>query len=105
MVDVVKNNLDKIQQVCKQMGVKSLYLFGSGTDQKRYTDSSDLDFLYSFIPAKSEKELLDSYTYFDLLENLEDITGRNIDLVAEERIENRFFLARVEKEKIKIYES
>ena len=44
------------------------------------------------------------YDYFDLLWKLEAITGRKIDLVAEKKIKNKYFLEQVLKDRIKIYE-
>jgi len=36
---------------------------------------------------------------------LERITGRKVDLVAESEIRNKYFLKRINPEKIKLYES
>ena len=36
---------------------------------------------------------------------LEKIKGEKVDLVAEDKVKNKFFLSTVNKEKIKIYES
>ena len=104
MVDAVKNNLALIIETCKSMQVKSLYLFGSGARGKEYNLESDLDFIFQY---KKDNEGLPLYPfdYFDLLFTLEKITGKKIDLVAEEKIKNKYFLERVNKEKISIYES
>jgi predicted nucleotidyltransferase len=48
---------------------------------------------------------MSGYDYFDLLFKLEEITGRKIDLVAEEKVRNKYFLDRINKEKIPVYES
>lgn len=104
MVDIVKNNLDKIVDVCKQMQVKSLYLFGSASRPNDYSHDSDLDFLFQFI---NDKDGLPTggYNYFDLLFKLEEITGKKVDLVAEERIQNKYFLKSIAQDKTKIYEA
>jgi predicted nucleotidyltransferase len=100
---VIKNKLSEIIKTCEQMQVKSLYLFGSGV-REDFNTSSDLDFLFSFKSDKDGNLLPPFYDYFDLMFELEKITGRKIDLVAEERITNKYFLNRVSKEKIRIYE-
>lgn len=104
MVTIVKDNIDEIVKICKKMQIQSLYLFGSGSDERKFKKSSDLDFLYQF---KKDKHgfTLSQYDYFDLLFSLEEITGKKIDLVAEEKIKNKFFLERINQVKIKIYES
>lgn len=104
MVAIVENKMEEIKELCKKMQVQSLYLFGSGTSEKSFTKESDLDFLFQF--KKDDQGLLVSgYDYFDLMFDLEKITGKKIDLVAEERVKNKFFLSRINNEKIKIYES
>ena len=104
MIAIVKDNINEIIKICERMQVRSLYLFGSASDEKNFTKTSDLDFLYQF--KKDENGLpVSQFDYFDLMYSLEKITGKKIDLVAEEKIKNKFFLARVNEEKIKIYES
>ena len=104
MIAIVKDNIDEIVQTCKRMQLQSLYLFGSASNENRFTKNSDLDFLYSFKKDKNGLTI-SQFDYFDLMFSLEKITGKNIDLVAEEKIKNKFFLERVNGEKIKIYES
>ena len=104
MVSAIKANIDEIKKLCERMQVQSLYLFGSGTNEKKFKKKSDLDFLFQF--KKDEHgSPVSEYDYFDLMFELERITGKKIDLVAEEKIENKFFLDRVNQEKIKVYES
>lgn len=104
MTGAVKNNLDKIIEACNQMQVKSLYLFGSGTREKDFNNSSDLDFLFQF-HLNSDGLAKGKYDYFDLMFKLEEITGRKVDLVYEPKITNPYFLQKVNAEKIKLYES
>lgn len=104
MVDVVKNNLDKIVDTCKQMRVKSLYLVGSGARVSDYSSRSDLDFLYS-MKTENEEANENRFDSLDLLFKLEEITGKKVDLIAEERIRNKFLLRSLLEDRIKIYEA
>ena len=104
MIAILKDNMDEIIETCKRMQLQSLYLFGSASNEKKFTKNSDLDFLYKFKKDKNGLTI-SQFDYFDLMFRLEEITGKKIDLVAEEKIKNKFFLARVNSEKIKIYES
>lgn len=104
MNSIIQNKLSEIIKTCEQMQVKRLYLFGSAV-RKDFNTKSDFDFLFSFKSDKDGNLLPPFYDYFDLMFELEKITGRKVDLVAEERISNKYFLNRVGKEKIKIYES
>ncbi len=104
MVAAVTNNMDKIIETCKKMQVESLYLFGSGTNSSKFNEESDLDFLFRF--KKNEEGIsISDYDYFDLMFTLEEITGKKVDLVAEEKLINKYFINRLNKEKIKLYES
>ena len=103
MNSIIKNKLSDIVKTCEQMQVKSLYLFGSGV-RNDFNKESDFDFLFSFKNDKEGNLLPPYYNYFDLMFELEKITGRKVDLVAEERIRNKYLLDRISKEKIKIYE-
>lgn len=48
MVSVVKDNSEEIKNLCEKMQTQSLYLFGSGSNEKNFTKKSDLDFLFQF---------------------------------------------------------
>ena len=104
MIEAVRNNIRRIEDVCKTMKVKSLYLFGSAARGTDFDESSDLDFLFTFIRNENGFSL-SGYDYFDLLFKLEEITGKKVDLVAEEKIRNKYFLDRINKEKVPVYES
>lgn len=104
MIPEIKKNLDKIIETCKQMQVKSLYLFGSAARSNDYTEESDIDFLYSMF--MDEKGLpVSNYDYFDLLFKLEEIIGRKVDLVSEKGIRNKYFLKSIMDDRLKIYEA
>ena len=104
MVDIVKNNLDKIQEACKLMQVEALYIFGSGARENDFNSKSDIDFLYRMI-INEEGLPVGGFDYFDLMFKLEEIIGRKIDLVPEKRIRNKYFLSSILEDRIKIYEA
>ncbi len=104
MVEIVEKNLAEIIDTCKKMQVKHLYLFGSGSRENTFKSESDLDFLFQFINDSTGMPV-SGFDYFDLLFKLEEITGKKVDLVAEERIRNKYFLKSISESKIKIYEA
>jgi len=104
MIKEIENNIDKIVETCKQMQVQSLYLFGSAARGTDYSDASDIDLLYTI--ATDERGLpVAGYDYFDLMWKLEEITGKKIDLVAENGIRNKYFLKSILEDRVKIYEA
>lgn len=104
MIPAVKNNMDQIVDTCRKMQVRSLYLFGSGAREEDFNSESDLDFLFQF-KVNEEGMPLAGYDYFDLQYSLEAITGKKVDLVAQEKLLNKYLLDRINKEKVKIYEA
>ncbi len=47
MVEIVEKNVEAIKELCERMQVQSLYLFGSGSSEKKFTNKSDLDFCFN----------------------------------------------------------
>ena len=91
MINIVKDNLAELRNICRQYHVKSLYLIGSATDSSRFDGDSDIDLLYRF--AKNEiPEMEYADNYFSLLFALQNFFNRRVDLVAEEKINNPYFL-------------
>jgi hypothetical protein len=87
---------EQIRESCEQFEVERLDLFGSGARADFDEERSDLDFLVSF-----EEQTKIGYfnRYFGLLERLQEIFKRKIDLVEEKAIENPYFKRVVERER------
>ncbi len=104
MVNLIQNNIQSILAACNRHHVKSLYLIGSATNELKFSENSDVDFLYRFRKDKiSEDEYADNY--FDLLFTLEKLLNRKVDLVPEDKLKNPYFIERINNTKIKLYES
>jgi uncharacterized protein len=92
----------RLDELCRRFRVEILYLFGSAAAGDFREDSSDLDFLVRFQPA-TPREHADHY--FGLLEELENLFGRPIDLVEEEAIRNPYLRDSIESSRHLIYEA
>ncbi|GAA4462753.1 nucleotidyltransferase domain-containing protein [Nemorincola caseinilytica] len=102
MIALIENNIQAIRDVCKKHHVRSLYLIGSTTRPDHFNDSSDIDLLYRF--RKEDIPEMDyADNYFDLLFTLQDMLGRKVDLVAEEKMRNPFFIKSIDRDKQLIY--
>lgn len=104
MVDIVKNNLDKIIDTCQEMGVKSLYLFGSAARGNDFGEGSDVDFGYE-MQRDNDGMFTTKYDFFDLLWKLEEIVGRKVDLVYTKGIRNKYMLNSIKEDEVKLYEA
>ncbi|MCH7908339.1 MAG: nucleotidyltransferase domain-containing protein [Candidatus Hydrogenedentes bacterium] len=97
---LLHNKLDQIGELCQRHRVKSLEVFGSAAGDDFDLQRSDVDFLVEFLPL-DEGQYAD--TYFGLLEGLERLLERPVDLVMTSAIRNRYFLESAEKTRTPIY--
>ena len=96
---------DQLASICRRFGVRRLDLFGSGTGRaKRAFDSqcSDLDFVVQFDDVLA---LGPADQFFGLLEALEDLFKRKIDLVDDTAIRNPYFRQGVEATRQPLYDA
>lgn len=101
MVSLIEDNYDALKGLCVQYLVRRLELFGSALTGKEFdTEDSDLDFLVEFLPLR-EGEYAD--TYFDLLEAIENLFNRHVDLVMTGAIKNPYFLESINKNRKVLY--
>lgn len=96
---IEKPQIDKIQILCKENRVKSLFAFGSVT-RDDFNSSSDIDLIVDF---DENDPFVYTDLYFNLKMRLEEILKRQVDLLEERAIRNRFFREQLEKTKIKLY--
>ena len=102
MISDVAERAGELERLCVRYGVRRLGLFGSAATAAHLPEESDLDFLVEFQPT-----VLATYAdaYFGLLESLEQLFGRPVDLVVGPAIRNPYFLQSVERTRTPIYEA
>jgi uncharacterized protein len=104
MIALIKDNMHAIQDACRKHHVKPLCLVGSAAKENTFTDQSDVDFLYRFRKEDiGEMDYADNF--FDLMFYLQDLLKRKVDLVAEEKMWNPYFIESINRDKPLIYES
>ena len=99
--DVVERAVD-LARLCRRYRVLRLDLFGSASTSHYLPEESDLDFLVEFqpLPAGAYAD-----TYFGLLEALEQLFERPVDLVVASTIKNPYFRQSVEATRTPVYEA
>ena len=96
---LIKNNIQKIIDLCKRHKVHKLFVFGSVLTD-RFNDDSDVDLVVDFNKTEVE-DYFDNY--FDFKYSLQDLLGREIDLLEEQTIKNPYLKKNVDSTKMLIY--
>ena len=93
MAKILDINLERIKKICRRRHVIELYSFGSiNTDE--FNTNSDIDLLVEFGPLEIENY---ADNYFDLIEDLEDLFQRKVDLVTVKSVKNPYFKKELNK--------
>jgi hypothetical protein len=100
MIGLIDDNRTAIEALCREYHVATLEVFGSASvgafDPKR----SDVDLLVEF-HRSDETDAADQY--FGLLEALESLLGRHVDLVCARAIRNPYFMKGVNQSRRLLY--
>jgi predicted nucleotidyltransferase len=89
----------ELEGLCRRYEVRRLEVFGSAASGGFRDGDSDLDFLVELQQAAAGY----ADRYFGLLESLEQIFGRSVDLVVASAIKNPYFRESVERSKALLY--
>ena len=100
MHPIVQEKLPEVRKLCERYQVKRLELFGSAATDRFDPARSDVDFFVDFDDPPDER-LGDQY--FGLLEELEQLFGRGVDLVETVAIENPYFLEVANRTRMTVY--
>jgi len=107
VIDIVKNNLDAMQEICQKHQVISLYLFGSTANPEKFNDQSDIDFVYEIDTQAFEQNTNLNYDDVDNLEGLglclSTSLNKKVDMIPYRNIHNRIFKKEVDETRVLIY--
>lgn len=100
-MQIEKQKITEIAQLCKSNNVKSLFAFGS-VIREDFNENSDIDLVVDF----NENDPI-KYTdlYFNLKNKLEEVLKRQVDLIEERAIRNKLFKQQLDQTKVLIYGS
>lgn len=96
---LIELKTQEINRLCKTNKVKSLIAFGSIT-REDFNKNSDINLVVDF-----EEDDPFKYTdlYFSLKNKLEELFNRQIELLEDRAIRNKYFRQQLDSTKIKIY--
>lgn len=73
-------DVERLREVCERYGIARLEIFGS-VSRGEHGPDSDIDLLYELKPGSRL-----GFNYFDLVDDLAELIGRPVDLVARDEI-------------------
>lgn len=100
MIGLIDEYRDAINALCRRFDVRRLDLFGSAARGDFDPAQSDLDF---FVEFADHGYVGAADRYFGLLEGLEDLFHRKVDLVDLAAARNPYFLAEASKYRTTLY--
>ncbi len=100
MISDIERNRSDLETLCKRFGVSRFEAFGSAVTGRFQSETSDIDFVVEF---QSPDEPGYADRYFGLLESLEALFQRPVDLVVASAIRNPYFCESVEATRTLLY--
>lgn len=99
MIPLLEQHQDQIAQLCRRYGVRKLEVFGSAASGHFDPIRSDVDFFFEF--DSNPTALADRF--FGLMEDLERLLGRKVDLVSSQDARNPYFLQVANQHRVTLY--
>ncbi len=100
MIALIETKKAELLGLCKKYHVSKLSVFGSVVSGNLKKDS-DIDFLVSF--EEGLDPVVRGQYYWDLIDSFEKLFEREIDLVVESSMKNKFFIEEVNQTKQQLY--
>ena len=97
---LIEEKCEELERICRQRRVERIELFGSATGADFDPARSDLDFVVAFQELGPDQY---ADAYFGLLEDLEALFQRPVDLVVDSAVSNPYFRQAVESTRTLIY--
>ena len=100
MIPLFHERREDIAALCRQYGIVRLEVFGSAAKGDFDPETSDVDFILDlggYEPGVARR-------FFRFADALEELLGRDVDLITEEQIRNPYFRQSVERSRELVYE-
>ena len=100
MNKLIEEKRSTLLGLCQKFHVRKMELFGSAAGDRFDPSRSDLDFLVTFEDLEPAEY---AEAYFSLLEALQDLFQRRVDLVVASAVKNPYFLGEIQKTRTLLY--
>jgi len=100
IVSEIESQREALRGLCRRYHVSRFEAFGSAANGEFDPVHSDLDFLVVFEPCSPSEHY---ERYFGLLESLEALFGKRVDLLEAGSIQNPYLLRRINESRVALY--
>jgi uncharacterized protein len=100
VVEILQDKREAIAELCARHGVVRLDVFGSALRDDYRPGESDVDLLVEFAPMDGYAKAV---AYFDLLDDLRELLGTDVDLVMAGAVKNRYIARDIERTRQLLY--
>ncbi len=100
MVQVLEDSIESIATLCSKYHVARLDAFGSALRDDFRPGDRDVDLLVEFGSMDGHAK---ANAYFDLLDELRELLGTEVDLVMVGAVKNRYLAREIERTKLELY--
>ena len=100
MLPLIEQHRAQIDEICRRRNVKTLELFGSAARGDFDPDKSDLDFFVELADYDAPTIVDD---WFGLMEDLEALLGRSVDILSPSEVRNPYFLEVATEHRVMLY--
>lgn len=100
MLSLIEDNILALEALCERYSVKRLALFGSTLREDFDLEHSDLDFAVEFTSMSPQEH---AESYFGLLDDLEALFGRRVELVETGAVSNPYRRSSIQEEQRTLY--
>jgi predicted nucleotidyltransferase len=101
MIGFIEDKREALRELCMKYKVQRLEIFASAVTGEDFdSQRSDLDFLVEFQQLRQGQH---ADAYFGLLEDMEKLFNRHVDLVMPRAIKNPYFLESINKNRKVLY--
>ena len=99
-MEILQDKREAIAGLCARHGVARLDVFGSALRDDYRPGESDVDLLVDFGPMDGYAKAV---AYFDLLDDLRELLGTEVDLVMAGAVKNRYIAQDIERTRQLLY--
>ena len=101
-MNIIEQHKNELIELCKKHHVKTLYVFGSAL-REDFKEDSDIDFSVMFDNEMLENPINFGKNYWAFLANLKKELKRELDLVCEDALKNKYFIKELNSTKQMLY--